>query len=529
MSSLPAGWMLVKVEELATNEPGALTDGPFGSNLKTSHYTTSGPRVIRLQNIGDGVFIDERAHIAQDHFEDLRKYEVEAGDVVVAMLGEDLPRACLVPNYVGPAIVKADCVRLRVHPSLSRAYVVRALNSRHVRSQAAELVHGLGRPRLGLKWFRKLEVPLAPAQEQEQIAQALDSYLTRLDDAGATLEHVARNLQHYRASVLQAAVEGRLVPTEAELARAEGRDYEHASVLLKRLVAARYRRHSAAPQTIAGQRDRVELTTEGLTDLSGLPEGWVWSNLDTLAEVKGGITKGQKPKQGEKYREVPYLRVANVQRGYLDLTRVKLILASEKQIEELSLRPGDVLLNEGGDRDKLGRGWVWRGEIDECIHQNHVFRARMFTDDLLPEFLSWYANTIGQSYFIEQGKQTTNLASINMTKLRSLPVPIPPLAEQIRIRQAVGERLSVADSALHSVAQQRARCTRLRQSILKWAFEGKLVDQDASDEPASALLERIRTERQSLDRGRPAARGRRAAHAKATSRRRTSDEHTERS
>lgn len=94
---------------------------------------------------------------------------------------------------------------------------------------------------------------------------------------------------------------------------------------------------------------------------------------------------------------------------------------------------GDVLFNEGGDRDKLGRGWIWRGQLPECIHQNHVFRARLRTPDVFPEYLSWYGNSGGQKYFFEQGKQTTNLASINLTKLKRLPVPLPPLMEQKRI------------------------------------------------------------------------------------------------
>src|SRR5688572_31007552 len=110
-NALPNSWSEATVEELACSDVGSLTDGPFGSNLKSSHYTDSGPRVIRLQNIGDGRFLDERAHISAAHFERLRKHEALAGDVVVAMLGAELPRACLVPAHLGPAIVKADCVR----------------------------------------------------------------------------------------------------------------------------------------------------------------------------------------------------------------------------------------------------------------------------------------------------------------------------------------------------------------------------------------------------------------------------------
>src|SRR5688572_14842785 len=105
---LPRGWTSVVVEDLVSS-PGDLTDGPFGSNLKTEHYQESGPRVIRLQNVGDGAFLDDQAHISAAHFSRLRKHEAIAGDIVVAMLGSNLPRACAVPSSVGLAIVKADC------------------------------------------------------------------------------------------------------------------------------------------------------------------------------------------------------------------------------------------------------------------------------------------------------------------------------------------------------------------------------------------------------------------------------------
>lgn len=169
---------------------------------------------------------------------------------------------------------------------------------------------------------------------------------------------------------------------------------------------------------------------------------------------EGGIAKGQRRASGDTLQLVPYLRVANVQRGYLDLADVKQIEASAEEIAELRLVPGDVLFNEGGDRDKLGRGWVWNGELPLCIHQNHVFRARIRFGVLHPKLLSWYANTCGQQYFLEHGKQTTNLASINMTKLGALPVPVPPLREQARILEEVEKHLSDIDAG---VALTRAR------------------------------------------------------------------------
>jgi type I restriction enzyme, S subunit len=192
-------------------------------------------------------------------------------------------------------------------------------------------------------------------------------------------------------------------------------------------------------------------------------------------------------------RTVPYLRVANVQRGFLDLAEMKEIIASETDIAGLRLENGDVLFTEGGDRDKLGRGWVWTGEIEECIHQNHIFRARLFSKDVQPRFVSHHGNTFGQEWFIKAGKQTTNLASINLGILRRFPVPLPPAAEQAEIIVAVDETMSQIAAAGTVIEHGLFRAARLRQSILKRAFEGKPVRQDPNDEPAGVLSERIGT------------------------------------
>lgn len=133
--ALPPGWTWKTIEELAANEPNAITDGPFGSNLKTEHYTTAGPRVIRLTNIGDGEFVDAHAHISEEHFSRLSKHRVHAGDIVIAALGETLPRSCIVPERVGPAIVKADCIRFKPARCHSAKYINYALNWEGTRKQ----------------------------------------------------------------------------------------------------------------------------------------------------------------------------------------------------------------------------------------------------------------------------------------------------------------------------------------------------------------------------------------------------------
>lgn len=174
--------------------------------------------------------------------------------------------------------------------------------------------------------------------------------------------------------------------------------------------------------------------------------------LGEIADIASGVTKGQNY-NGRKTVEVPYLRVANVQDGYLDLSVIKTIQALPSEIEELRLKPGDVVMTEGGDFDKLGRGAIWRGEIENCIHQNHIFRVRLDASKVTPEFFENYLlSPKAKDYFLMASKQTTNLASINMTQLKQLPVSLYPLSlqeefagvaarvERMRARQAESER-----------------------------------------------------------------------------------------
>ena len=206
---------------------------------------------------------------------------------------------------------------------------------------------------------------------------------------------------------------------------------------------------------------------------------WPTEPLGAICEIVSGITKDSQ-KQGDDYREVPYLRVANVQRLQLNLSEVKTIPAKECTIASYRLEPGDILLNEGGDRDKLGRGWIWQGQINECIHQNHVFRARIRDGKAIPKWIAYYANTNeARAYFLESGKQTTNLASISKKNLSALPVPLPPVHVQETLVAEIDTQLSRLDEVVTTLQGIQAKLKQARASILKAAVEGRLVETEA--------------------------------------------------
>ncbi|MFI5003404.1 MAG: restriction endonuclease subunit S [Solirubrobacterales bacterium] len=280
--------------------------------------------------------------------------------------------------------------------------------------------------------LRSWPIPIAPVEEQKRIVAAIEEQFSRLDDAEKLLERALRGIGVFRAYMLSTAFVG----------------------------------------------------------------DWQWTTLGEIADIAGGVTKDAKRQSDPSFVAVPYLRVANVQRGFLDLAEVTTIRVAPEKARALELKPGDVLFNEGGDRDKLGRGWVWSGEIEGCIHQNHVFRARL-REGFDPKFVSWHGNIFGRRWFEEHGRQTTNLASLNLKTLKSFPVPVPPLDEQLRIVSELEQRLSLIDALAVEVARAGSRSAVLRRSILGRAFTGRLVPQDPADEPASVLLERIAAARAS--------------------------------
>lgn len=202
------------------------------------------------------------------------------------------------------------------------------------------------------------------------------------------------------------------------------------------------------------------------------PKGWPVRSLGEIADTASGVTKGKRY-DGQSMVTLPYMRVANVHDGRLDLEEVKTIAVSEDDGHRYQLRDGDVLLTEGGDPDKLGRGTVWRGEIANCIHQNHIFRVRP-TSSVRSEFLSAIIGSErGKKYFLRAAKQTTGIASINMTQLRAFPVLLPPIELQDRYSDIVNK----STRARATVRQRGDLIESLFNTLVAHAFSGTLDSQ----------------------------------------------------
>ena len=281
-----------------------------------------------------------------------------------------------------------------------------------------------GVPSLSRSALNKISVPVPPVSEQTKIAEILST----LDQAIEQTEALIAKQQRIKTGLMQDLL-------------TRGID-EHGQLRTEQTHAFKD------------------------SPLGRIPVEWEVAQLGEVADISAGVTLG-KSYEGPDTVELPYLRVANVQDGYLDLSEMKSIRVPNNQIEKYVLKVGDVLMNEGGDFDKLGRGAVWRGQVSVCLHQNHVFKVRPHTEKLASDFLAAVsASPYGKSFFMMASKQSTNLASINSTQLKAFPIPLPDYQEQIRIQTQFNRLAEVLNGSAAELKKQRALKTALMQDLL---------------------------------------------------------------
>lgn len=356
---------------------------------------------------------------------------------------------------------------------------------------------------------RALPIPLPPIEEQSRIVAKVDELMALCDTLEAQ-QQVRRKLQNnLRQSTLQAVASAvsphelnttwtRLADNFWRLFHAPGDTDEFVTELKNMAV----RGLLSLPSTLPSPLDEVVANCDSLRDqyiTSGLmrrqklisvadsdvvyPKHWAIAPFDKVAVVIGGVTKGR-DLRGRDVVTCPYLAVANVQRGFFKLAALKTIQIGKEELNKYLVKEGDLLITEGGDWDKVGRTAVWQGGVENCLHQNHVFKARVPSTSLLNKWVELVFNSgVGRDYFAGASKQTTNLASINMTQLRSFPMPIPPLDEQ----RAVLAKLDVLTEQAVVWREQLERKQRLA-SLLSGAtvaaFTGIAIEEQ--EEPMKA-------------------------------------------
>ncbi len=350
----------------------------------------------------------------------------KAGDVLFGKLRPYLRKVHLA---LQPGRCTGEALVLRHRGELAPRFLFYSLIADHFISAVDASTFGSKMPRANWEFIGEQELWVPTRAAQQTIANFLDRKTAALDDLIAKKERLIELLQEKRQALITQAVTKGLDPS-------------------------------------------VPMKDSGVEWIGRIPRDWNAPLLRRLARVQGGLAKGQLP--SGPVRRLPYLRVANVQDGYVDTSDMREVEVEAESWRRYALRRGDVLMNEGGDNDKLGRGCVWTGQIDPCLHQNHVFAVRTSTR-LTPEWLAlWTSSAPARTFFERHAKQSTNLASISSSNLLQLRVALPPVEVQLGVLSTLGQWLERHARSLAAVQRSVALLREYRQALITNAVTGQL-------------------------------------------------------
>ena len=477
---LPRGWAWAKVDDIC--------DAVNGKAFKPSDWSRQGTPIVRIQNLRD-----ETAEYNYFEGEYDYRFEVTAGDLLFAWSGT--PGTSFGAHiWKGPrAVLNQHIFNIRFdQESIVPVFLQEGLNQ-NVADYVRQAQGGVGLAHITKTKFMASHVLLAPLPEQRRIVAEIEKQFTRLDTSVAALRRTQANLKRYRASVLRAACSGELAPTEAELARTKGREYEPADVLLERILVERRARWESQEKRRGKYKEPAAPDT---SDLPPLPDGWTWATVDQMIVRSEYGTSVKCSYEGD---GIPVLRIPNIVGGEIDLTDLKFANQSLPVDDDRALQVGDVLMcRTNGSINLIGKTAV----IKRHLEPHHSFASYLlrFRFVNFPPLSNWFhlfaASQLGRNYIEREAASSAGQHNVSLSLIHRMAVPIPPLAEQRRVVAEVERRLSVIQQTESAVEASLQRAERLRQSILKRAFAGQLVPQDPDDEPASVLLERIRAQRE---------------------------------
>lgn len=504
-NGLPSSWMEVSIELLLQPlEDGRILHHGWSPQCEAEPSQFDDDwGVLKTTAIQDGLYLSEHNKRLPRSLMPRAHLEVHDGDILITCAG---PRnrcgvPCLVRQTRPRLILSGKMYRFRVHKGVMDAAFMEAfLRAKHTQAAIDRMKTGISDSGLNLTHarFLRLTVPVAPINEQRRIVQTIEELFSDLDAGVAALERARANLKRYRASVLKAAVEGSLT---AEW-RPKHPKVEPASKLLERILKGRRHKWESdqlAKFAAAGkqppkdlQAKYVEPTAPDATDLPELPEGWCWASVGQLL--------AESPQNGAYYPRSlygtgdPIIRIDDYQQFWSrSADALQRVRAPDKDREVYGLAEHDILVNRVNSPSHLGKVVLVEAQHLPALFESNMMRLR-FCNASVARYVRDYLRSVkGTLHLIANAKWAVNQASINQKDVQFAHVPLPPLEEQVQVVAEVAEKLSQIEAAGVAIDHGLLRATRLRQSILKQAFEGKLVAQDPTDEPAGELLERLRS------------------------------------
>jgi len=431
-----------------------------GRAFKPTEWTKTGTPIVRIQNLNnpDAPFNYYQGELPA-------KIALDDGDLLFAWSGTPGTSFGAHIWRGGKAWLNQHIFKVEFEASqFDKRFLQLAINQ-----NLAEYIRaahgGAGLAHITKGKFEGSEIPAPPLPEQHEIVDEIEKQFTRLDAGVAALRRVQANLKRYRAAVLKAACEGRLVPTEAELARKEGRNFESADDLLARVLDERR-------QGWLGRGRYKEPTATEPINLPPRPEGWTWVALD--AAIAAGPQNGVYLPRNLYGGGTPILRIDDYQNGWVRrIDELNKVQADRETVEKYQLRSGDLVVNRVNSLTHLGKCLVVRDSHEGAMFESNMMKARLATL-VNPRYVEFYLRSHDGRHRLTSGaKWAVNQASINQEDVKRTPLPLPPANEQDRIVAEVERRLSVAEELETTVTANLQRAARLRQAILQNAFTGK--------------------------------------------------------
>lgn len=395
---------------------------------------------IKSGDLNDGLIEGADEYITTEGLQNSSAKIFPAGTVVIALYGATVGKTGIL--NIDAASNQAVCAIFPKNSDIDRNYLFWFL--RHKRQDFLDMSFGGAQPNISQAILRETQIPVPPYDLQQQISQFLKIITERQAGYPTKLPNLPEPLSQIPRIVAQI------------------------EVLAARIEEARGLRRGAVEEAEA-----LVVAKKNYLFSADFIAKYPSYSLGTVSEIQSGVTLGR-DLTGERV-SLPYLRVANVQDGFLDLGEIKEVEIRASEFEKWQLEIGDILLTEGGDWDKLGRGAVWKGEIKNCIHQNHIFRLRVNPEKFDPYYLmALISSPYGKAYFQNASKQTTNLASINQRQLKAFQIYGPPLPDQHRIVAYLDSLQAQVDHLKRLQAETAAELDALLPSVLDKAFKGEL-------------------------------------------------------
>jgi type I restriction enzyme S subunit len=438
--------------------------------------------VAKVSAVSWGRYDEEESKTCLDPSRINEDLLIRKGDFLISRANTvELVGACVIAEQVSKQVMLSDkTLRIQFKDPSCKPWVLHFLRSRAGRQQIEALCTGNQESmrNISQRSLRLIELPLAPPEQRQEILAFIEEQLSRTDATANTLQAIQAKLKQARASILKAAVEGRLVETEAELARQSGRYYEDAEELFERVTL------EAATQPEEGRKRKgvfASIKPDTEAELPEPPEGRTWVRIDAVGVVQLGRQRTPKDHNGP--HMCPYMRVANVFEDRIDLTDVKEMNFTPEEQKTFRLEYGDILLNEGQSPHLAGRPAMWRNEVKNACFQNTLVRFRA-TDAVLPRYtLIVFRAQLHARRYIKIAKITTNIAHLGAQRFAAVEFPLAPLAEQHRIVAEVERRFSVLDEVEVTVKANLRRCGQLRQAVLKRALGAERSRSEAGGKP----------------------------------------------